>query len=435
MKSPLSSRQQIQFDLRKRWLYVVPCVFITYSLAYVDRANYGLGAAAGLARTLHIGNSKTALLGALFFLGYFLFQVPGATYARRKSAVQLVFYALIGWGTFAALTGVLRNFWLLALDRFLLGVAESFVFPALLILLTHWFTQAERSRANTLLFLGNPVSILWMSAVTGYLIAAVGWQKAFIYEGLPSIAWAFFWLLLMRDRPQTAPWMGQRAREELAHQLQREQRAISGAPDFRSALKNGNVRLLCAQYFLWSVSVYGFVLWLPTIVKLGSFSSIQTTGLLCAVPYLLAISMMLPVSHYSDKLQERRSFLWPSLTLSGVALLVSCIVVPHSFWIAYAFLVLAGGAMYAPYGVFFAIIPEILPITVAGEVMALINSTGALGAFFGAWLVGQLGASTGNSRAGLLLMAICLLLSGLMMLGLRDDRRSAKIIDKSLQPR
>ncbi|HET9088550.1 MAG TPA: MFS transporter, partial [Acidobacteriaceae bacterium] len=130
----------IQRDMRKRWIFILPCVFVTYSLAYLDRANYGFGAAAGLAATLHISDSQSALLGALFFLGYFLFQIPGAAYARKNSAARLVFFALIGWGALAALTGVITTFWLLAVDRLLLGVAESVIFPAMLILLTHWFT-------------------------------------------------------------------------------------------------------------------------------------------------------------------------------------------------------------------------------------------------------------------------------------------------------
>src|SRR5271170_4840004 len=176
-----------QKALRKRWLYILPSVFVTYSLAYLDRANYGFGAAAGLAKTLNISGSQSALLAALFFLGYFLFQIPGAAFARRKSARFLVFFALVSWGTLASLTGVIRNFWLLAADRLLLGAAESFILPAMLILLTQWFTRAERSRTNTLLILGNPVTVLWMSAVTGYLIKTVGWQMAFIIEGVPAV--------------------------------------------------------------------------------------------------------------------------------------------------------------------------------------------------------------------------------------------------------
>ena len=108
----------------------------------------------------------------------------------------------------------------------LLGVAESAVFPSMLILLTHWFTRAERSRANAILILGNPVTVLWMSAVTGFLIKAVGWQMMFVVEGLPSVAWALVWILVARDRPRQARWLSTGCCDELMAELEREQTAI-----------------------------------------------------------------------------------------------------------------------------------------------------------------------------------------------------------------
>lgn len=413
-------------ELRRRWLLLMPAVFITYSLAYLDRANYGFGAAAGLAQTLHITGSQTALLGALFFLGYLLFQIPGAAYAQRKSATRIIFIALISWGALAALTGVIRIFWLLALDRLLLGVAESFIFPALLILLTHWFTRSERSRANALLILGNPVTMLWMSAITGYLIHLVGWQMTFILEGIPSIVWAFVWLAVSRDHPQDAHWLSEASCAQLDLQLEQEQRTLPRMRNLLAACRLPGVLLLCVQYFAWSVGLYGFILWLPTILKKGMLEGIETIGFLGAAPYLLAIALMLAVAQFSDTSLSRKRFIWPFLLLSGICLFGSYVSADHNFWIAYIFLIVAGGAMYAPYGPYFAMIPEMLPANVAGEVMALINSFGALGGFIGAWLVGELEAITGNSRAGFLFMSASLLLAGVLVLILRQGTNRAE---------
>ncbi len=401
----------IKTELRRRWLYLMPAVFVTYSLAYLDRANYGFGAAAGMADTLHISNARTAFLGSLFFLGYFLFQVPGAAYARRRSATRLVFFALVSWGTLAALTGVIRVFWLLALDRMLLGVAESLILPAMLILLSDWFTRAERSRANAILILGNPVTVMWMSAVTGYLIKAFGWQMAFVLEGIPSIVWAFVWVAVVRDRPQDAPWLSKDCSDRLTRDLELEQETLPRMANLAATLRVPGVLLLCAQYFCWSIGVYGLVLWLPTMIRAGSAQGIETVGLLNAAPFLLAVVLMLGVAHFSDRTLNRQRFIWPFLLLSGVALLVSFLTASHSFWVAYAFLIVAGGAMYAPYGPFFSIVPEMLPRNVAGEVMALVNSFGALGGFTGTWLVGFLQALTGNSRAGYFAMSMALMLA------------------------
>jgi sugar phosphate permease len=415
----LSRSAKVQSDMRKRWLILLPAVFITYSLAYVDRANFGFGAAAGLAQTLHISSSRSALLAALFFLGYFLFQIPGVALAKRSSTRVLIFFALIAWGVFASLTGVIRNFWLLALDRTLVGVAESFVFPSLLILLTNWFTRSERSRTNTILLLGNPTTVLWMSAVTGYLIRSFGWQMTFILEGLPAILWAFAWLYIVRDRPEDVSWISPAASAQLSQQLEREQWLLPQVANFKSALRDTNVILLCIQYFCWSLGVYGFVLWIPTIIQKGATNGIEIVGLLSAAPYLLAIILMLIVAYYSDRSFRRRRFVWPFLLVAGVALFGSFFTVSNTFWWAYGFLIVAGSCMYAPYGPFFAIMPEMLPKNVSGQVTALINSFGALGAFVGTYFVGLLQAYTGSSRASFLLMAVSVMLSGIIILCLR----------------
>ena len=413
-----------QRDLKLRWLYIVPAVFVTYSLAYVDRANYGFGAAAGLADTLHITSSQSALLGSLFFLGYFLFQIPGAAYARTRSARGLIFLSLVTWGILASLTGVIHQFWVLALDRLLLGAAESFILPGMLILLTKWFTRKERSRANTFLILGNPVTVMWMSAVTGYIIKAVGWQMTFIIEGLPSVLWGVVWYFVIRDRPDDASWISPDSAAALNTALDLEQATIPLVPNIGAALKNPNVVLLCAQYFLWSIGVYGFVLWLPVIVQKGFSQGIATTGLVSAIPYAFAVLAMLIVSWLSDRASERIHFVWPFLIVAGAAFFGSYLATGYSFWIAFIFLIIAGAAMSAPSGPFFAIMAEMVPDNVAGVVTALVNSMGALGSFLGSWGVGFLQGYTGNSKAGYLLMSAAVTLSGASMLLLKRPARN-----------
>jgi sugar phosphate permease len=415
----MQSETQHKAGLRRRWFYLMPVVFVTYSLAYLGRSNFGFGAAAGLAKTLNITESRAAFLGSVFFLGYFLFQVPAAAYAIRKSATRLVFFALIGWGTFSALTGVIHEFWLLVIDRLLLGVAESLILPSMLVLLTNWFTRAERSRANAILILGNPVTVTWMAAVTGYLIKAAGWQVTFILEGIPSIVWAFVWVLVARDRPRAASWLSDESSAQLEAALALEQTALPRYTSLSSTLRVPGVILLCVQYFFWSFGVYGLVLWIPAMIRSGLARGIETVGLLSAAPFLLGVVLMLAVAYFSDRVLNRKIFVWPFLVLSGVALFGSYAMAGHSFWLAYASLIVAGGAMYAPYGPFFAIVPEMLPSTVAGEVIALINTCGALGGFAGTWLVGAMQALTGSARAGFLSMSIALMLAGAITFCLR----------------
>ncbi len=423
----LDNATQIQAGLRRRWLYLMPVVFVTYSLAYLGRSNFGFGAAAGLAKSLNITESRAAFLGSVFFLGYFLFQVPAAVYAMRKSAVRLIFVALISWGVLSALTGVIRVYWLLVVDRMLLGVAESLIFPSMLILLTNWFTSAERSRANAILILGNPVTVTWMAAATGFLIRAVGWQMTFILEGIPSVLWAFVWVLVARDRPHEASWLSTGGSERLEAALELEQSVLPQYGNLSAVLRVPSVILLCVQYFFWSFGVYGLVLWIPEMIRSGSARGMEAVGLLSAAPFLLGVILMVVAAYYSDRTLNRKIFVWPLLLLSGVALFCSYAAAGNHFWLAYAALIVAGGTMYAPYGPFFAIVPEMLPNTVAGEVMALINTFGALGGFAGTWLVGLLQALTGNARAGYFVMSMSLMLAGGIIFRLRAPKPASSI--------
>lgn len=403
----------------RRWWYIMPIVFITYSLAYLDRANYGFAAASGMAADLNITPGLSSLLGALFFLGYFFFQVPGAIYAQRHSVKQLIFVSLILWGSLATLTGVVSGAYWLIVIRFMLGVVEAVVMPAMLVYLCHWFTRAERSRANTFLILGNPVTMLWMSVVSGYLIQHYSWRWMFIIEGLPAVLWAFIWWRLADDRPAQAKWLSQQEKDDLQDALAAEQVGMKPVKNYAEAFRSGKVITLSLQFFLWSVGVYGFVLWLPSILKQGAQMDMIEAGWLSSLPYLAAVIGMLVVSWFSDRLQRRKRFVWPPLLLAALAFYGSYALGSEHFWWSYALLVIAGACMYAPYGPFFAIVPEILPANVAGGAMALINSMGALGSFAGSYLVGYLNASTGNPGASYLLMSGALLLSALLTIALK----------------
>jgi sugar phosphate permease len=392
----------------QRWLRLMPAIFVTYSFAYVDRANYGFGAASGMAADLHVSAGTNALLGALFFLGYFLFQIPGATYAERHSAKRLVFWSMIAWGVLASATGLLNDVWLLAADRFLLGIVESAVFPAMLILLSHWFTRQERSLANTILILGNPVTVLWMSVVSGYLVHAVGWRGMFIAEGAPPILWALIWWRLVEDEPHQAGWLNGSG-PAIEARLAAEQQKLVPVRNYTEAFRTPAVLLLTAQYMTWSIGIYGFILWLPSMLKTGSSLGIVAVGWLAAGPYLAAALLMIGTSLVSDRALARRGIVWPFMLLGAIALYSSYAIGSAHYWISYALLVVAGAAMYAPYGPFFAWITELLPRNVAGGAIALINSFGAFGSFVGTYVVGFLNGATGGTGASFLFMAASLL--------------------------
>ena len=420
--------------VKSRWYRLIPVVFVTYSLAYLNRANFGFGTAAGMAQDLGITSALSSLLSSLFFLGYFFFQIPGTLYASNRSARKLIFWSLILWGALGTATGMISDVRLLIVIRFMLGVAESAVMPAMLILLSRWFTKSERSRANTFLILGNPVTILWMSILSGYLIDWLGWRGMFILEGLPAIIWAFFWWTCVDDKPENARWLPDTDKKKLQEVLKMEQQDIKPVRNYAAAFKSRVVILLCLQYALWSIGVYGFVMWLPSIINAAPGGDIVRTGWLSSVPYLFAIVGMVTASYFSDKTLNRRLFVWPFLLIGATAFYGSYAIGPEHFYLSFTLLVIAGTAMYAPYGPFFAIITEILPQNVAGGAIALINSFGALGSFAGAYIVGYLNGATGGFGAsyifmsGSLFLAVVLTLmatrdpAGIRLAGERNDQ-------------
>jgi MFS family permease len=232
---------------------------------------------------------------------------------------KLIFVSLILWGGLATLTGVVSNAYMLIAIRFMLGVVEAAVMPAMLVYLCHWFTRAERSRANTFLILGNPVTMLWMSVVSGYLVQHYSWRWMFIVEGLPAVFWAFIWWRLADDRPAEAKWLSAGRNTTCKAPWTPSKSGSRLVKNYAAAFRSPKVILLALQFFCWSIGVYGFVLWLPSILKQGAQMDMIEAGWLSALPYLAAVIAMLVVSWGSDKMQKRKRFVWPPLLIASVA--------------------------------------------------------------------------------------------------------------------
>ncbi|MEO9145019.1 MAG: MFS transporter, partial [Ginsengibacter sp.] len=257
----------------------------------------------------------------------------------------------------------------------------------------------------------------------------------FIIEGAPGIIWAFFWWYLVNDKVKDAKWLSESQKNDVEEQLAFEQQSIKPVKNYAEAFKSRVVVLLCLQYALWSIGVYGFVMWLPSIINEAPNMDIETTGWLSSVPYILAIIAMLAASYFSDKTLNRKAFIWPFLLVGAIAFYGSYLVGTSNFWLSFALLVIAGGAMYAPYGPFFAIITEILPRNVSGGAIALINSFGALGSFLGAYLVGYLNGTTGSFDASYIFMSGSLFLSALItMIAVKESKNSVKVSTEKKAP-
>ncbi len=400
---------------RARWWRITPILFITYSFAYLDRVNYSFAAVGGIGRDLHVSAGTQSLIGALFFLGYFSAQIPGAIYAERNSPKKLIFACLILWGIFSTLTGLVSNVIALMIVRFLLGAVEAAVFPSLLIFINHWFSKSERSLANATTVLATPITVLWMSVLSGYLVHMWGWRAMFIAEGLPASLWGVIWWFTVQDRPAQVSWLTPREKEAIETKIASEQGGMPVVRNYAQAFRSFLVIRLSTLYFFWGVSLFGFVLWLPTIIRESGSSNIVNIGWLSAGPYLATTLLMPVISAVADRTGERKLVVWFCLAASGLSFLALYTFPGMGFWPAYGFLSIAGIGLISAIAPFFAIPADILPRNVAGGASAVINSLGALGGFAGTYLVGLISSISGTPSSSFLLMGVSLVIAVILL--------------------
>ncbi|HEY5042092.1 MAG TPA: MFS transporter [Verrucomicrobiae bacterium] len=378
---------------QKRWLYIIPVALIMYTISYIDRTNISLALTPNIStmmKDLLMDDKMKGEAAGIFFLGYLLLQIPGGYFASRWSARKVVSLCLVAWGVCAIACGFSRNFHQFEVARFFLGVAESAVFPATLVLLANWFPRAERARANNGWFLCQPLAVAGSAPITGWLLGAYGWRQMLILEGLLPFIWLPIWWFCVRDHPREAKWISTEERNYLETTLQKEaaEREPPQQISWLARLAHPSVFVMVALYFLHNCAAYGSMTFFTTTLKGQGFTPLQY-GFLFAVPYAVTAVVMVINSWHSDKTHERRGHVAAVYVMSGISLILSVLLSGH-FWISYAFLCLAIPGPFAAMAPFWAIPGETLPRSVMGVVMGLVNAFGNLGGFVGPLIVGWL---------------------------------------------
>ncbi|GDY31685.1 MFS transporter [Gandjariella thermophila] len=412
----------------KRWAYVIPVAAVMYMLAYIDRTNVAL-ILPYVGKELPLSASAKGFASGIFFVGYLLLQIPGAVLAARWSARKTVLLLMLAWSLAAMACGLVHSEIQLHVARFVLGVFEGGVWPAVLILLASWFPQRERARANALWMACLPVSAVVMSPLSGWMLGAMSWRWVFVIQGLPPLLWAVVWWFAVADRPAQAKWISPAEREYVEGTLAREEaeKPKAAQESYGRALRDRTVLLLVAVYFCWISGFYGFSLWLPSVVKkMTGNGSPGLVGWLTAIPYLVAFVSMVGVALWSDRTGNRRLALAVPLLVSAAALLVGQLT--HGSAVAQmALLCVVAAGVYAPYGPFWAIPSTVLRFEVVAVALGLINALGNLGGFAGPYLVGWLTDLTGSSAAGFLVLAGLLVAAALItVLGVRPAGRPSE---------
>jgi MFS family permease len=364
-----------------------------YSISYIDRTNVSLALdpkISNLMKDLFMDDRMKGEAAGIFFFGYLLLQIPGGYFASHWSPRKLISLCLIAWGICAVGCGLAQTFRQFEWMRFLLGVAESAVFPATLVLLASWFPRAERARANAYWNLCQPLAIVGSAPLTGWLLGAYGWQQMLILEGILPFIWLPLWWFCIRDHPREAKWISPEERDFLETTLRREQVELESPVkvSFGAWFRQPMIFVMIALYFLHNCAVYGCMTFFTNGLKGQGFSALQY-GILFAVPYAVAVVVMVLTSWHSDKTHERRGHVAAVYTMSGISLILSVRLGQH-FWLSYAFMCLAIPGPFAGMAPFWAIPGETLPRNVMGIIMGLVNAFGNLGGFAGPYIIGSL---------------------------------------------
>ena len=403
---------------RQRWLRIIPPILIACIISYMDRVNIAFAMPGGMDEELGISATMAGLAGGIFFIGYLFLQVPGGKIAVHGSGKKFIGWSLVAWAVISVLTGLVTHQYQLLVLRFLLGVAEGGMLPVVLTMISNWFPDAERGRANAIVIMFVPIAGIITAPLSGWIITALDWRWLFIIEGLMSVVVLVLWAFTVYDRPQEARWISEAEKNYLVKTLAAEQLAIAGKEvknaSLSAVLSDKTMWQLIALNFFYQTGIYGYTLWLPTILKELTHTSIGQVGMLAILPYIGAIAGMFLFSSLSDRTGKRKLFV--SLPLIGFALcMFLSVALKANTWLAYAALVGCGFFLQSAAGVFWTIPARLFSAEMAGGARGVINALGNLGGFCGPYAVGVL-ITLYSKDAGVYCLAVSLALASLLAL-------------------
>jgi ACS family tartrate transporter-like MFS transporter len=405
--------------LRRR---IIPFVFVLYIVSFLDRLNISF-AAMTMNKELAITSKQYGLVAGIFFIGYFLFEIPSNLLLHKIGARIWIARILITWGILATLTGLVHSVQQLYAVRFLLGLAEAGYFPGIVLYLTYWFRQREQAQMIALFLTGIPVTSILGAPVSGFILdhahwlSLGSWRWLLILEGMPAVVCGVLTYFLLPSRPAEAKFLNQEEKEWIAAELAREEgeKLASHKISALKALMNKRVWQLGLIGFALNIGMYGMSFWMPQLVKsLSSGNSNSLIGLLVMIPHLVGLAVMVMMSRSSDRKQERRFHAAIPAIVAGIAL--ASLGATHSIFPTILLLSLAALGIYSVYGPFYSLPGEFLTGFAAASGIALISSVANLGGFAGPYAIGWISQKTGSLYGGLAVAGVSVLASAALML-------------------
>jgi MFS transporter, ACS family, tartrate transporter len=410
---------------RKIFLRLLPFLSLCFCVAFLDRINVGF-AALTMNKDLGFSPYVFGLGGGIFFFGYCLFEIPSNLILFKVGARRWMARIMLTWGIFAIGMAFVTGPTGFYLVRFLLGLSEAGFLPGALLYLTLWVPREGRAFAVSILSAASPLAGLIGSPLSGILLrldglyGLAGWQWMFIVEGVPAVLLAFATYFYLPDAPAEAKWLTTAERALLEQTLAAERRQVEERKTYTllQALLNWRVAALALALVGILMGVYGFVLWLPTIIKsLGHFSDLEIS-LIGAIPYLVACIGMVWWSHHSDVMQERRLHVAGAMTVAAVALVISAYSAASPTLSLICLTIVITGLLSA-LSVFWTLPNYFLTGVAAAGGIAIINSIGVLGGFLGPFFVGWIKDSTGDFIYALLALALSVIIGAAIIFLLR----------------
>lgn len=412
---------------QKRWARIIPIAIVMYTVAFINRTSISM-ALPQISRDFHMTAPQAGSVAGIFFWGYLILQIPGGYLAEHWSARKFVAILLVVWAACAVAGGLVHTYRELWLTRLLLGVAEGGVWPATLILLSHWFPRKERARANAFFSLCLPFAVIISSPLSGWILDRWNWRVMLVAGGILPFIWVVVWLIFVDDHPREAKWLSGEERSYLETTLKQEavQQPSKSSVSVRTLLRP-EILVFMAIYFCFICGQMGFLFWLPTAMGQAKKMSNLVIGALFTIPYIWGAISMILVSQHSDRTHERRGHTAFALGVGGLCLIIGVLLSHTSLLLAFVFVSLAAMGSYAPLGPFWAIPTETLPRSIAGASMGLINGFGNLGGYFAPLAVGYLRRHTGNFLMAFALLGVVMIIGAALCFLVSPTKRSATV--------
>ena len=399
---------------------LIPFLLICYVVAYLDRVNVGF-AKLQMLQDLKFSETIYGLGAGIFFIGYFLFEVPSNVILHRVGARVWIARIMVTWGVISAGMMFVESATSFYVMRFLLGVAEAGFFPGIILYLTYWYPAARRARMTALFMsaialsgvIGGPLSGWIMQSFAG-VNGLKGWQWLFILEGLPSVLVGIVTFFYLDDSIKQAKWLTSEEKALLERNIVVEN---TGKQDLsiRAVFADPRVWLMSLIYFTFVMGLYGVSFWLPTIIKATGVKDALQIGFLTAIPYGSAVVAMILVSRSADRSRERRWHIAIPALLGASGLVLSAVWGQNTV-LAMTALTVATMGILTTLPLFWSLPTAFLAGAGAAAGIALINSLGNLAGFVSPFLVGWLKDLTQTTNTGMYMLAGSMVLGALLTL-------------------